>query len=497
MLTPSPPLRNSPSAFANLTPQKVSGQLRLLVVDDDPPVRRACAEIASNMGFAVCTAGSVPEARAAMQQAQVDLLLLDMKLPGGGGLTLMEEIRGLYPRTLIIVMSAFATIDSAVETMRIGAVDYLTKPFTLSELSSTLARSVQNIAVDQESRQLRERFRTGKGMGQIVGLSPVMEKLYRILAKVAATSHPVLILGESGTGKELIARSIHSSGPNSLKPFITVGCGSREPALIEVELFGCVNDTSGVKDQPGMLAGPEGSTVFLDEVGDLPLDLQARLVRALQEREVKPLGSIRPLPLTARILAATSRDLEQMVATGRFRKDLFFRLNVVNLRIPPLRERKADIPLLAGDILDKLCRETGSNYSFADNALQLMVDYEWPGNVRELEHAIERASALSSGPILHVGDFPTQLQLYYDLQQRLRRTESQSIDIAAEDIALATRAVNGNVIPIAELERQAILSTIQQLNGDKLMAAKLLGIGKTTLYRKLKEYGIEEESDLM
>jgi DNA-binding NtrC family response regulator len=499
MLTPQPNVSSAlPSAAAlpaGAAGQPAAGQLRLLVVDDDPPVRRACAEIAASLGFAVRVADSVSAARAALVQSPVDLLLLDMKLPGGSGLALLEEVRTLYPRTVVIVMSAFATVDSAVEAMRIGAGDYLTKPFTLDELSATLNRSALNLAVDRESRQLRDRLRTGKGMGQMIGLSPAMEKLYRIVSKVAATNHPVLILGESGTGKELIAHSIHTSGPNAHKPFIPVDCGSLVPTLIESELFGHVKGafTGAIRAKTGLLAAAEGGTVFLDEIGELPLDLQSRLLRALQEREVRPVGGTQAVPIAARILAATNRDLEHMVATGRFRKD--FRLNVVNLRIPPLRERKADIPLLAGHILDRLKRESGIAYTFADDALHLMMDYDWPGNVRELEHAIERACALSSGPVLHLGDFPTQLQNHHDERERDRR--QQPVDDLDDDSLDAARAATNAVISIAELERQAILRTIRQLNGDKLMAARLLGIGKTTLYRKLKEYGIGDDQSLL
>jgi two-component system response regulator HydG len=391
-------------------------------------------------------------------------------------------------------MTAFATVGSAVEAMRTGAGDYLTKPFTLEDLSTTLERAAHRRTFDHESRLLRERLRTGVGMGNLVGRSPAMEKLYRILSKVAFSTHPVLILGESGTGKELVARSIHDNGPNAAKPFIPVDCGSLVPTLIESELFGHVKGafTGANRSKTGLLASAAGGTVFLDEIGELPLDLQTKLLRALQEKEVRPVGSNQSVPIDARILAATNRDLAHMVETGRFRKDLFFRLNVVNLSIPPLRERKADIPLLGAHILERLRRDNGRSYTFAEDVLPLLMTFDWPGNVRELEHAIERACALSSGPVLHLGDFPTQLQNHHiDLQN----LDAHSIFATEGDLDAGSE--RSSVVTIADLEKQAILNTITQLKGDKLMAARLLGIGKTTLYRKLKEYGLGDDQSLI
>jgi two-component system response regulator HydG len=496
---PIPPFTRKP----NEVPDLRLPQMHLLVVDDDAPIRHACAEIAGSLGFVIQTADSVSTARAVLARSPIDLVLLDLKLPGGGGLTLLEDLRGHHPETVVVVMTAFATVHSAVEAMRIGAGDYLTKPFSLEELSSVLERAARRRAFDLESRNLRERLRSGKGMGNLIGNSPVMEKLYRILSKVAHTTHPVLILGESGTGKELVARSIHGNGPSAAKPFIPVDCGSLVPTLIESELFGYVKGAfpGANRAKTGLLAAAEGGTVFLDEIGELPLDLQAKLLRAFQEKEVRPVGSTQAVPIDARILAATNRDLEQMVATGRFRKDLFFRLNVVNLRIPPLRERKADIPLLAAHAIERMGRETGIAYTVADDALHLLMDYDWPGNVRELEHAIERACALSSGPVLHLGDFPTQLQNHQLHTLRAQDEQTQRLrDAEAYAERFGETAVSAEahgVLSIAEMEKQAILNTIRELKGDKLMAARLLGIGKTTLYRKLKEYGVAEDHSLV
>ncbi|MGC9199404.1 MAG: sigma-54-dependent transcriptional regulator [Acidobacteriaceae bacterium] len=485
--------------------------LRVLVVDDDGPVRNACAEIAAGLGFSTQAADSVSSARMALAHSSIDILLLDLKLPGGGGLALLEDIRAEHPQTIVVIMTAFATVSSVVESMRSGAGDYLTKPFTLEELSNTLQRAARRRTIDVESRLLRDRLRSGAAMGNLVGNSPAMEKIYRILSKVANTTHPVLIVGEPGTGKELVARSIHTNGPNAEQPFVPVDCESLLPSMIEGELFGYVKGAipGANRSKVGLLAGVEGSTIFLDEVGSLPLDLQGRLLRALQEKEVRPIGvdasatgagaaaglgnglSGAPsgvAPLVARILAASSRDLLEMVETGRFRKDLYFRLNVVNIRLPALRERRGDIPLLAAHILERMKAEHRVGYHFADEALRLLMEYDWPGNVRELEQAIERACSLSSGPVLHIADFPTQMgNFHFHSQQQIAESSNRGL---VNGIVSAELPI---VQPIAELEKQAILNTISQLNGDKLMAARLLGIGKTTLYRKLKEYGLGDE----
>jgi two-component system response regulator HydG len=507
--------RHNDTPLSSLASSGPAPLLRVLVVDDDPPVREACAEISASLGFFTETADSVPSARIALGKGAVDIVLLDLKLPGGGGLLLLEEIRSRHPAAVVVMMTAFATVNSAVEAMRVGAGDYLTKPFTLEELSEVLERAAQRRSFDAESRRLRERLRSGRGKSILIGRAPAMEKLYRILSKVAFTTHPVLILGESGTGKELIARSIHLNGPNAAKPFVPVDCASLAPTLLESELFGHVKGafSGATRARTGLLASIDGGTVLLDEVAELPLDLQSRLLRALQEKAVHPIGAAHAVPLTARILAATNRDLEAMVETGRFRKDLFFRLNVVKLRIPPLRERKSDIPLLAAHILERLSERTAENkaerpargkkqlYSFANDAMRLLMDYDWPGNVRELEHAIERACTLSSGPVLHLGDFPTQLQ---DAQHHLDWANAPQLatagPAASGPLTLAAAAApgalptaSGEVLSIAEMEKQAILNTLQQLKGDKLMAARLLGIGKTTLYRKLKEYGVGDD----
>jgi DNA-binding NtrC family response regulator len=461
------------------------GRLSLLAVDADAATRSACAEIAAALGYAVECTGDLNQARLLLRGRPVDILLVNLPPTGNQGLDLVSEVKLLYPQTAVIAMTASGSVSAAVEAMRFGASDYLTKPFSVDELSTVLDRASNSLVADQAARQLREQMRLSQGLGAIIGRSAEMEKLYRILSKVAQSAHPVLVLGESGTGKELVARTIHSFGPNAAKPFLPVDCGSLAPTLIESELFGYVKGafTGANRAKDGLLVSAEGGTIFLDEIGELSLDLQAKLLRALQEKEVRPVGATHRVAIKARIVAATNRDLAAMVERGAFRKDLFYRLNVVNLRLPSLRDRREDIPLLAAHFLDRISRERGRKFTLSDEALRTMMRHDWPGNVRELENALERACALSSGPVIHLGDLPTQLQ-QQGVEAR-RATDTSAAQAAAESPLprLAT---------LAELERQAILGAIRTLNGDKLQAAKLLGIGKTTLYRKLKEYGVAD-----
>jgi two-component system response regulator HydG len=455
--------------------------LHLLVVDSDPAVRSACAEIASSLGYIVESTGDLSHARSMLRGHAADILLANLPYNSSSGLELISEVKLLYPQTAVIAMTASGSVNAAVEAMRCGASDYLTKPFAMDELSTVLERAASTLLTDTATRQLREQLRVSQGLGAMIGRSGEMEKLYRILSKVAQSSHPVLILGESGTGKELVARTIHAYGPNGQKPFLPVDCGSIVPTLIESELFGYVKGafTGANRSKDGLLVSAEGGTVFLDEIGELSLDLQAKLLRALQEREVRPVGATHRVPIKARIVAATNRNLAEMVEKGQFRKDLFYRLNVVNLKLPSLRDRREDIPLLAAHFLDRISREHGRKFTLSDEALRTMMRYDWPGNVRELEHAVERACTMSSGPILHLGDLPTQLQNH--------GLESRRVAQAADG---ADQAAGPQLTTLADMEKQAILSAIRTLNGDKLQAARLLGIGKTTLYRKLKEYGI-------
>ncbi len=448
--------------------------LNLLIVEDERSVRECCREVARSLGFNTQVAESHDQAYRALDAGNPDVVLLDLRLPGCSGLEVLRDLKRRSPEAVVIVMTGFATVQSAVQAMKLGAYDYITKPFNFEELRLELERVTAHLRLTAENRVLREQLKSKHGFGQLVGHSPEMERLYRIIAKAAHSTHPVLILGESGTGKELVARSIHYSGPYKDKPFIPIDCGSLVPTLIESELFGYVRGafTGAVRPKEGLLATAEGGTIFLDEVGELPIDLQSKLLRAIQEKEIRPVGGTRAIPINVRILAATNRDLDAAVSQGAFRRDLYFRLNVLTLRIPPLRERKQDIPLLIGNVLDRINNGNQAQHSIGDDALRLMLDYDWPGNVRELENCVERACTTCSLPTIHVNDLPTQL--------RNLTNQTKILDGGLD---------SSNITPLDELEKQAIMHAIQVLDGDKLEAARRLGIGKTTLYRKLKEYG--------
>jgi DNA-binding NtrC family response regulator len=388
---------------------------------------------------------------------------------------LLRKAHDLHPEVAVVVLTQYGTIDSAVEATRMGAMDYVTKPFRVEELRTRLERVMHAVELQQENRLLREQLRTRPGFGLMIGMSAKMERVYKMVEKVSQHEYPVLILGESGTGKELVAKSVHYSGPRKDRPFVPVDCSALVPTLIESELFGYVKGafTGAMQAKQGLLESAHGGTLFLDEIGDMPVDLQAKLLRALQEREIKPVGSTDRRSIDVRIIAATNRDLENAIRSGTFRQDLYFRLNVVQLKLPPLRDRKSDIPLLVTAFLEKFSESRGTVRTISDDAMRRLVAYDWPGNVRELENAIERAVALGSGPIVHVADLPSNLQ--YPTSERVPQKDE--------------------LLPLEELERRAILRTLRETSGDKLAAARMLGIGKTTLYRKLKQYRVEQSEN--
>lgn len=387
-------------------------KMRVLIVDGDSTIRSACEEVARTLGYEAESTSDRQAARSRVCRHLFDILLLDVPLGDPETLSLISEIRMLCPEVVIVGMTTFAKLNSIIDAMRRGASDYLVKPFDVNDLTAVFERAASACITDAGTRQLRNGLRTTEGFGSMIGRSGAMEKLYRILSKVSESAHPVLILGESGTGKELVARTIHAHGSNADKPFLPVDCGSLVPTLIESELFGHVKGafTNANRSRDGLLVSAENGTVFLDEIGELPLDLQSKLLRALQEKEVRPVGASHTVPIRARILAATNRDLAAMVENGNFRKDLFYRLNVVNLRLPPLRARREDILPLISYFLERISHLHGRKFTVSDEALRTMMGYDWPGNVRELENALERGCALSTCGSISLADLPTQLQ---------------------------------------------------------------------------------------
>ena len=457
-------------ANKTLTATAPAAPLNVLVIDDEKSIRDGCRQAAEGLGYKTHVAENAGNAYKVLEIQEIDVVLLDMKLPGSSsGVDMLNDIRSRYPNVIVIVMTGYATVQAAVQAMRSGAFDYVAKPFNLEELRLTLQRAAAHCNLSAENRVLRAMLRSKEGFGAMIGRSPEMEKLYRFISKAANSHHPVLIQGESGTGKELVARSIHNNGPYKNKSFIPIDCGSLVPTLIESELFGHVKGafTGASSGRDGLLVSASGGTVFLDEIGELPTDLQAKLLRAIQEKEIRPVGSTRRLPINVRILAATNRDLDVAVQNGSFRRDLYFRLNVLALRVPPLRERKQDIPVLIGHFLERINRIGSFERTISDEALRAMLEYDWPGNVRELENCLDRTCTIHTAPVIELRHLPSPLMAQRSLQPK----------------------TGTGIATLAELEKLAILGALQQTHGDKLKAADLLGIGKTTLYRKLKEYG--------
>ena len=442
--------------------------LFLLIVDQDPWVRDLCKQVAGVVGFKVFAAENTRIALRQMEIQPVDVVLLDVRQSTQDDL--LSKFKELHPQTEVIMLSGQATVDSVVTAMKGGACDFLCKPFKAEELKGLLTRAAGRLRNSLEHRMVHE-VQTHPGYNGMLGQSAEMQKLYRIIAKVATSKHPVLVQGESGTGKETIARAIHADGPFRDRPFLLVDCASPAPGALESALFGPMKAaSSGTKAKDGIHALASGGTVFFDEIGEMPLELQSRLLRALQEKEFVSQGSSKPVTVDVRIIAATSRDLETAVQQGTFRRDLFFRLNVVSLRLPPLRDRKEDIRPLAEHFLQRSGDARQIQYTLNHEALKVLQFYDWPGNVRELENCLERAVAMSQGPVLQAADFPPHIR--------------------TAPLRAVAPGKQARILPLAELEKQAILEALQQLNGDKLMTARALGIGKTTLYRKLKEYGI-------
>jgi DNA-binding NtrC family response regulator len=446
-------------------------RIRFLIVDDEQSIRRLCITVGQGLGYQCAEAETAEAALEMLETQPPDIVVTDLKLPSLSGLDLLRKMRELLPRAEVAIMTGHGSIESAVEAMRQGAYDYIEKPFRVEKLRQLLQRMAEKVRLVTENQFLRERVSSETQLDGITGTSAKIQDVLRMVSRLKDTRTPVLITGESGTGKELVARGIHYRGPLAPMPFIAVDCGALVPTLMESELFGHEKGafTGALKSKSGLFQAANGGTIFLDEIGELPLEMQAKLLRVLQEKEVRPVGSNDRVPVDVRVIAATNRDLEAAYRAGTFRKDLFFRLNVVTVHLPSLRERRSDIPQLVHCFLDRYAPT--ENIQVTPGAMKSFLQYDWPGNVRELENCIARAVALGDHRVIDVNDLPPAIRGAGDT------------GMTREEAALSTTA-------LADLERMTILRVFDQAGGDKVLAGRMLGISRATLYRKLKQYNI-------
>ena len=386
-------------------------RVRFLIVDDQQSIRKLCIAIGNTLGFVCHEAESAEAALSMLETESPDIILVDLRMGEMTGIEFLESVKRLLPRTEVAIMTGYGSIETAVQAMKLGAYDYITKPFRVEELKMVLQRMAEKVRLVAENQFLRDRVHTDMELHGIVGSSTKIQDVLRVVGRLKDTRTPVLITGESGTGKELVARAIHFRGGFAKRPFVAVDCGSLVPTLIESELFGHEKGafTGAIRPKQGLFQAANGGTIFLDEIGELPMDMQAKLLRVLQDKEVRPVGSNHSQKVDVRVIAATNRDLEAGYQAGTFRKDLYFRLNVVTVHLPALRERKTDIPSLVQHFLDRYATEQRS-LEVSSQAMRCLMQYDWPGNVRELENCIERAVALGSGDTIDVSDLPPALR---------------------------------------------------------------------------------------
>ncbi|MDG1498395.1 MAG: sigma-54 dependent transcriptional regulator [Planctomycetota bacterium] len=453
----------------------VSGSLRVLVVDDDAAHAEALGDSLEMDGCECRLAHTGKDGVQAMGEQTYDAILTDLVMHDLSGLEVLKAARRLQPDAAVIMITGHASIETAVDAMRFGAGDYLTKPVRLAELRTRLARVIEAGRLRRDNRDLRAQLDKRFGLEGIVGHSPAMGRVFDILRQVAPTNATVLVLGESGTGKELIARALHTNSNRKAGHFVAVNCAALSEGLIESELFGHVKGafTGAITAKEGRIAYADGGTLFLDEIGDMPLETQAKLLRVIESREVQPVGGNKLQKVDIRILAATNRDLEAMVKAGTFREDLLFRLKVVTIDLPALRDRVGDVPLLLEHFISELSDDHGRTIDgIAPEARMALARYPWPGNVRELRNVVENMVLLARGTTLGLEDIPASVG------------GSTSTETVAGGYELTGRS-------LAEVERDLISTNLELVSGNRQKAAKMLGIGERTLYRKIKEYGLQ------
>jgi two-component system response regulator HydG len=458
----------------SMEPTEEKGAARVLVVEDDAALRSMLAT--ALVEFEVRTAGTLAEAHAALDDVQPDVVLTDVHLGHESGIALAEALRSSHPRLPVVVMTAFGDVALAVQSLRVGAYDFLTKPLDLDVLRTALRRAVETHRLRLEVRALRREMRASRRrpLGPLIGESPPMQALFRMIERIARAPSSVLIRGESGTGKELVARALHDQSPRADRPFVAVNMAALPENLLESELFGHVKGafTDAHTTRTGLFVQAEGGTLFLDEIGDMPKGVQAKLLRVLQERRVRPVGADADVPIDVRVVAATHKDIDALVESGDFRDDLRYRLDVIPLSLPPLRERGRDVLLLAQHFVTELAARLDSPADgIAPDAARALLDYDWPGNVRELQNCIERAVVLATDADIHLADLPEKVAT---------ARPSHTVLAVPDDPAL--------MLPLAEVERRYILQVLEAVGGKRAEAARILEVDRKTLYRKLERW---------
>jgi two-component system response regulator AtoC len=451
----------------------MAGAIHILAVDDDAVACDLLREVLEQEGYHVSTASGGQAAIHLAREVPFDLAIIDIRMPDIDGIEVLKALKRANAQMPVLMMTAYSSMNTAIEAVREGAYDYLSKPCKMEELTMTVKRALEQYKLLRENQYFRQELREKYKFENIVGTTPAMLAVYKTVARLVDSKATVLIEGESGTGKELIARAIHFNGPRAECPFVAVECASLAESLLESELFGHVRGafTGAVETKKGLFEIADGGTIFLDEIAEISVGLQAKLLRVLQENEIRRVGGTQPISLDVRVIAATNKDVEALVKAERFREDLFYRLNVVMLHLPPLRERQEDIPLLANHFLRKYSEGNHKLIShITPEAMELLCGHHWPGNVRELEHTLERAVTLTMNSALLPADLPPRLQ--------------QQMDGARLDTA-------PQLLTLEELEKQHIQAVLRATDGNKKRAAQILGINRRSLYRMAKRYGLD------
>ncbi|MEN9800310.1 MAG: hypothetical protein RL653_4007 [Pseudomonadota bacterium] len=463
---------------------------RVLVVDDESNLRKVLATLLRRVGYEVTVAEDGQVALAEFDKNGADVVVTDLVMPRLGGMEVLRHVNEAAPDVPVIIMTAHGTVDSAVEAIKAGAFDYITKPFDQAELQAVIDKAVKTHEADQAAVKPDSR-----GRMSIVGGSPQMAEIFKIIDKVADTPSTVLVTGESGTGKELVATALHEGSGRRSKPFIRINCGAIPKELMEAELFGYERGafTGAVASKPGRFELADGGTLFLDEIGEIPVEMQVKLLRALQESEFERVGGIKTTRVDVRLIAATNRDLQAEVEAGRFRTDLYYRLAVVPIRLPPLRERSDDIPHLAQHFLDKYNRKLNKRLEgFTPEALDALRAWHWPGNIRELENLVERTLLFADGPLVHRADLPDPVRGVAASPQGAPALSAPAVDVTLVPGEAGLKDIVRQ--KAAELERDLIVQALAETEGNVTRAAKLLQISRKSLQTKMKEFGLRDEA---